>query len=282
MPKVLTPEQVDHYKTKGYLFPVRAMSEADATAATVKVEEFEAEYECEAQQRLVFKAHLPFRWLNDIVRHPGILDAVEDVLGPNLLCWGTGFFQKNARDPRFVSWHQDSYYYGLDPSETCTAWLAFTPSNLESGCVRVIPGSHRGDKNLSFASEPDKDNLLIRGQTIKDVEVDKAVPMVLQPGEFSLHHEAIVHGSDPNNSDHRRIGLSIHYISPDVKRVGYNKGDLPGASLVRGVDKLGNWAHEAEPAGEFDPEALETMDRMRAEFFQRGREGEFADKPART
>jgi len=282
MPKVLTPEQVDHYNTKGYLFPIRAMSEADATTATAKVEEFEAEYECEAQQRLVFKAHLPFRWLNDIVRHPGILDAVEDVLGPNLLCWGTGFFQKNARDPRFVSWHQDSYYYGLDPSETCTAWLAFTPSNLKSGCVRVIPGSHRGDKSLSFASEPDKDNLLIRGQTIKDVEVDKAVPMVLQPGEFSLHHEAIVHGSDPNNSDHRRIGLSIHYISPDVKRVGYNKGDLPSASLVRGVDKLGNWAHEAEPAGEFDPEALETMDRMRAEFFQRGREGEFADKPART
>ena len=283
MGKVLTDEQIEQYNRDGYVYPVRAMSEEEISAATNKVETFESEYDCEAQERLVFKAHLPFRWLNDIVRHPRILDAVEDVLGPNLLCWGTGFFQKNARDPRFVSWHQDSYYYGLDPSETCTAWLAFTPSNLESGCVRVIPGSHRGNKNLEFVNEPHEDNLLVRGQTIKNVNLDSAVSMQLKPGEFSLHHEAIVHGSDPNNSDHRRIGLSIHYISTDVKRVGYNKdSDKPSASLVRGVDEHGHWEHEAQPERDFDPDALAMMDRMRAEFFQRGREGEFVDKPART
>ena len=107
--------------------------------------------------------------------------------------------------------------------------------------------------------------------------------MVLQAGEFSLHHEAIVHGSDPNNADHRRIGLSIHYISPDVKRVGYNeKGGRPTASLVRGFDEYNYWEHAAEPVGEFDPDLLAKMDRTRAEFFQRDREGEFAERPART
>jgi len=283
MGKILTNDQIQQYHDNGYVFPVQAMSNDEAADLTLKVEEFEAEYECEAQQKLVFKAHLPFKWLNNVVRHPKILDAVEDVLGPNLLCWGTGFFQKNARDPRFVSWHQDSYYYGLNPSETCTAWLAFTPSNLLSGCVRVLPGSHRGDQNLSFINEPDQNNLLIRGQTIQNVDKNKAVPMILEPGQFSLHHEAIVHGSDPNNSDHRRIGLSIHYISPDVQRVGYNKSKTrPTASLVRGVDNHGHWDHETAPDKEFDAEAMAMMDAMRAEFFQRGREGEFSDKPART
>lgn len=283
MAKILTDKQIKQYQTDGYVFPVRAMSSSETENITRKIEAFENEYECEAQQKLVFKAHLPFKWLNDIVRHPKILDAVEDLLGPDLLCWGAGFFQKNAHDPRFVSWHQDSYYYGLDPSETCTAWLAFTPSNLLSGCVRVLPGSHRGNQNLKFVNEPNADNLLIRGQTIKDVDVDASIPMVLKPGEFSLHHEAIVHGSDPNNSDHRRIGLSIHYISPEVKRVGYNTDAArPSASLVRGEDRHGYWEHESQPTEELDSEALNMMDQMRAEFFQRGREGEFADKPART
>jgi len=283
MPKRLSQEQVEKYHRDGYVFPFRALSTDEARAATERVEAFEAEHGIEAQAKLVFKPHLPFKWLNDIIRHPAILDAVEDVLGPNLLCWGAGFFQKNAHDPRFVSWHQDSFYYGLDPSETCTAWLAFTPSNLESGCVRVLPGTHRGNKNIEFVNEPDEHNLLIRGQTIKGLDLDKAVPMVLQPGEFSMHHETIVHGSDPNNSDHRRIGLSIHYITPDVRRVTYNRaGSKPTATLVRGVDEYGNWDHEPAPRDEFDREAFKLLNEMRAEFFSRTNEGAFADKPARV
>ena len=281
MAKILTDEQIEQYRTQGYVFPVRAISEAEAAEATEKVEAFEAEHGCEAQSKLTFKCHLPFKWLNDLVRSPRILDAVEDVLGPNILCWGTGFFQKNARDPRFVSWHQDKFYYGLEPSETCTAWLAFTPSNLESGCVRVLPGTHLSSETLEFANEPHEHNLLQRGQTIKNLDLTPAVPMVLQAGEFSLHHEGIVHGSDPNNSDYRRIGLSIHYISPDVRRVGYNDGgSRPSASLVRGVDEHGHWEHEGIPGDEVAPGALEMLEKMRTEFFRRGREGRLANVSA--
>ena len=282
MGKHLSEAQIKQYRRDGYVSPMRALDPDEAAALTAKLESFEAEHECEAQQKLVFKPYLPYKWLNDLIRHPRILDAVEDVLGPNLLCWGAGFFQKNARDPRYVSWHQDTFYYGLEPSETCTAWLAFTPSNLESGCVRVIPGSHREDPNLQFVNEPHENNMLVRGQTIKELDLHRAKPMVLDAGEFSMHHESIVHGSDPNNSDHRRIGLSIHYISPEVKRAQYNFGAKPGATLVRGTDAYGHWEHEAAPKEEFDADAFEFMNKMRAEFFQRGRAGVKAAEPART
>jgi len=274
MPKLLTDEQVEQYERDGYVHPFRALSESDAEALRDRIEAFEEDQGCEAPQALVFKAHLPFRWLSDIITHPRILDAVEDVLGPNLLCWGSSFFQKNAQDPRFVSWHQDTYYYGLEPPETLTAWLSITHSNLESGCVRVIPGSHRSREVVAFENVTHENNLLARGQTIAGVDEEAAVPMVLEPGEFSMHHEAVVHGSDPNRSDDRRIGLSIHYIPTHVQRVKYNRpGVKPRAALVRGVDEYGYWEHEALPVLDFDPARLEELETMRREFMSRNRDG---------
>ena len=274
MAKLLTNEQVEKYWRDGYVHPLRALSEADAQSLRNRIEAFEAEQACEAQQALVFKAHLPFRWLSDIITHPRILDAVEDVIGPNLLCWGSSFFQKNAHDPRFVSWHQDTYYYGLEPPETLTVWLSITHSNLESGCVRVIPGSHESREVVAFSNITDENNLLARGQTIVGVDEDAAVPMVLKPGEFSMHHEAVVHGSDPNRSDDRRIGLSIHYIPTHVQRVKYNRpGVKPRAALVRGVDEYGKWEHETLPDADFHPERLAELEEMRREFVGRNREG---------
>ena len=274
MAKLLTNEQVEKYWRDGYVHPLRALSEADALSLRNRIEAFEAEQACEAQQALVFKAHLPFRWLSDIITHPLILDAVEDVIGPNLLCWGSSFFQKNAHDPRFVSWHQDTYYYGLEPPETLTVWLSITHSNLESGCVRAIPGSHESREVVAFNNITDENNLLARGQTIVGVDEDAAVPMVLKPGEFSMHHEAVVHGSDPNRSDDRRIGLSIHYIPTHVQRVKYNRpGVKPRAALVRGADEYGNWEHETLPDADFHPERLAELEGIRREFLARNREG---------
>ncbi len=274
MAKILTDAQVEKYATEGYVHPFRALSPSEAQDLRDKIEAFEAEQGCEAQRALVFKAHLPFRWLSDIVTHPRILDAVEDVLGPNILCWGSSFFQKNARDPRFVSWHQDTFYYGLEPPETLTVWLSITHSNLASGCVRVIPGSHARREVVPFQNLTHEDNLLARGQTIVSVDEEAAVPMILQPGEFSMHHESIVHGSDPNRSEDRRIGLSIHYIPTNVKRVKYNRpGIKPRAALVRGSDDYGHWEHEKLPEAEFDPGKMSELAAMRREFMSRHRDG---------
>lgn len=270
MPKLLTDAQVVQYHTKGYVFPFRALSASEAVAARRKIEDFEATIGDEAQKFLSFKAHLPFKFLSDVIRHPRILDAVEDVLGPNILCWGSSFFQKNAHDPRFISWHQDSYYYGMDPPNTCTAWLAFSTSNEKSGSVRVIPGSHL--RQMEFVNTPSENNLLPRGQTIIDVDESKAVHMNLQPGEFSIHHEAIVHNSEPNNSDDRRIGLSIHYIPTSTRQVKYvDKGRKPLATLVRGVDEFGYWDREPATEMDYDPAMFDELMRMRREFFARKR-----------
>lgn len=270
MPKMLTDAQVEQYHRDGYVHPFRVLSTEEARSVRNKIEAFEARMGDEAQKYLAFKAHMPFKWLTDIVRHPRILDAVEDLLGPNLLCWGSSFFQKNARDPRYISWHQDSYYYGLDPSNTCTAWVAISTSNIASGCVKVIPGSHL--TQLEFVNQPDENNLLSRGQTIKGVDESKARCMELQAGQFSLHHEAIVHNSEPNGSDDRRIGLSIHYIPTSTKMVKYRQtGKKPMAMLVRGIDAFNHWDHEPVTEVEFDPVLLDRLGQMKREFITRER-----------
>ena len=255
MPRMLTGPEVEQYHRDGYVHPFRAVSAQKAAEIRRKIEQFEKQVGDEAQKFLAFKAHLPFKVLTDLVRNPRILDAVEDVLGPNLLCWGSSFFQKNAHDPRYISWHQDSYYYGMEPSNTCTAWVAISTSNIASGCVKVIPGSHT--TQADFVNAPDPDNLLSRGQTIQNVDATEAINMELQPGEFSLHHEAIIHNSEPHTSDDRRIGLSIHYIPTSTRMVKYLKpGEKPKAALVRGVDAYGYWDAEPTTEVDFDPVLL--------------------------
>lgn len=270
MPKMLSGPQVEKYHRDGYVHPFRVVSTAEAAKIRQRIEDFEASMGDEAQKFLAFKAHMPFKILTDLVRHPRILDAVEDLLGPNLLCWGSSFFQKNAHDPRYISWHQDSYYYGLEPSNTVTAWVAISTSNIASGCVKVIPGSHL--TQYDFINKPDPNNLLSRGQTIVGVDEAKAVSMELQPGEFSLHHEAIVHNSEPNNSDDRRIGMSIHYIPTSTKMVKYlEPGKKPTAMLVRGFDAYNHWDHEPATDVDFDPAMLDKLIAMKKAFITRTR-----------
>ena len=272
MPKHLTDAQIAQYHRDGCVFPMRALSPAEVAVARRKLEDFEKRVGGEAQDHLKVKAHMPFRFLSDIIAHPRILDAVEDVIGPNILCWGSAFFQKNAGDLRYVSWHQDSYYYGIEPACTCTAWFAFSTSNVKSGSVRVIPGSHLAQAR--FVESPDANNMLRRGQTIPDVDASKAVHMNLEAGEFSLHHEAIVHSSEPNNSDDRRIGISIHYIPTHARMTKFVKGDArPKAALVRGVDAFNYWDHETLPEVEFDEVVFAELARAREEFFARRKAG---------
>ena len=256
MPKALREQQVAAYRDDGYVFPIRIMSTEQASDIRSKFDALEREIGGEAQSRFKIKAHLPFPWMNELIRNPVMLDAVEDLIGPNILCWGSSFFTKKAHDPRFVSWHQDSTYYGLRPSETVTTWVAFSNSTVEAGCMRVVPGTHRNGI-LDHEETWSKDNLLMRGQTINGVNEAKAVDIVLQAGEISIHHESVVHGSGPNNSDDARIGLSIHYIAPHVRQTAY---DGATALLVRGTDTEGHWVAEPEPKTDMDPACLAALD----------------------
>jgi ectoine hydroxylase-related dioxygenase (phytanoyl-CoA dioxygenase family) len=242
----------DAYRRDGYVFPVRVMSAAQADAYRARLEDYERASGGPIHSNRRHKVHLLFTWANELVRHPRILDAVADLIGPDILCWTTNFFIKEPRDPAYVSWHQDSTYWGLEPPEVVTAWLALTDAPVESGAMKFLPGSHRLDQ-IPHRDTFHQHNLLTRGQEIA-VAVDEAqaVDVPLQAGEISLHHIRLVHGSKPNTTGRRRIGLAIRYIPPHVRQVKI----ADSAMLVRGADRHGNFAPEPDPKADLDEAAL--------------------------
>jgi hypothetical protein len=250
--KMLTQAALRQYQEQGYYAPIPVMPRAEADALRTKLEEFEASAGILAG-KLRHKSHLLFTWLNDLVRHPCILDAVEDVVGPNILCWGTSFFIKEPRNPAFVSWHQDSTYWGLDPADVVTAWVALTDSTAANGAMRVIPRTHLMEQ-VPHRDTFRADNLLSRGQEVMvDVDDRQAAMLELSAGEMSLHHVRLIHGSDPNPSGLRRIGFAIRYIPTSVRQVA---GSHDHATLVRGVDTYGHFEPEERPDADMSDRAV--------------------------
>ncbi|GAB5096002.1 phytanoyl-CoA dioxygenase family protein [Caballeronia sp. LP006] len=249
MLKALTPQQVEHFQQHGYVAPIRVMSEETALELRKRLEDFEHEKSSFAKKALNVKSHLLFPWLNDLVRNDKVVDAIDDLYGENLLVWASSFFIKNARDPAYVSWHQDSTYWGLSKPDVVTAWVALSESNRSNGAMQVVPGTHLLDQ-MPHRDTFNEHNLLTRGQEVA-VEVDEAqaVSIELAPGEMSLHHVRIVHGSPPNHSDKRRIGYAIRYIPTYVRQL---EGE-DSATLVRGIDTYNTFEHEPRPTEELDP-----------------------------
>jgi len=249
MSKMLTSAQIEQYHEQGFLSPIRVMSEAAAAAYRARLEAFETSTGGPLGGDLRHKSHLLFTWLAELIRHDKILDAVEDLYGPDLLCWSTNFFIKEKANPAFVSWHQDSTYWGLSKPDVVSAWAAFTPANAGNGAMQVIPGTHKIDQ-IPHRDTFDKHNLLTRGQEVAvDVDASKAVTITLEPGEMSLHHVRLVHGSPPNTSDDRRIGFAIRYIPTSVSQIAGSDS----ATLVRGSDRHHHFELEPRPARDLDP-----------------------------
>lgn len=252
MTKLLSEAGLAQYQRDGFHSPIDILSPDEASALRTRLEGFEARDGKPLAGGMRHKAHLLFTWLNELVHHPRILDAVEDVLGPDLLCWSSTFFIKEAHDPGFVSWHQDATYWGLSSPDVITAWVALSPATLESGAMRMVPGSHR----IQHAHREtwDKDNLLSRGQEVMvDIDTGGAVDIVLRPGQASLHHVLIVHGSEPNRSDDRRIGIALRYIPTHLHQTV--PGPRDSATLVRGVDHYRHFDHEPAPDSDLSERA---------------------------
>ena len=250
MPKLLTPDQVGHYRDYGYVSPLRAFPEEEARACRTELENGERTHGLPADRRR--KMHLYLTWVDTIVRHARVLDAVEDLIGPDILLYHLTLWLKEPRTDAFISWHQDSTYFGLSPAEHVTAWVALSPSNLESGCVQVVPGSHLAGQ-AAHGQEQNAANMFATGQNLA-VAADAPLEMlVLVPGEFSLHHTHLFHNSMPNRSDDRRIGLAIRYIPTHVKQA---VGTRDWATLVRGVDTHKNFLAEHRPVRDLSADAL--------------------------
>ena len=258
MADILSEALVRSYRHRGYHFPVRALNPEQASENRRRLEAVEARLGGPLSGTFRHKCHLLFPWLADLVRHPPIVDAVASLLGPDLLCWNTNIFCKEPRDPGFISWHQDSIYFGL--SDTCglTAWVALTQSNPGSGCMRVVPGTHR-NRELPHVERPSRNNMLTRGQEVAvNVDEAEAIDLILEPGEMSLHDLLIVHGSNPNESDGRRIGIAIRYIPTSTRQLG----GRDTATLARGTDDFGHFEPEPLPDADCSPEAIEAHARI--------------------
>jgi len=248
MTKALTEQQITFYRENGYLVPSDGVEALEATAMCDDLDAFECEEGMLASE-IIVKGHLCFRRSYEFSRHPKILDVVEDLIGPNIYALSSRFWMKPGQDGSFVSWHQEPAYFGLEPNELVTVWLALTDSTPENGCVRVIPGTHEGPA-YSHVETYDEKNLLVRGQTIETIDDTGAVDLTLKAGQFSGHHESIVHGSAANNTDSMRIGVGIFHFPAHVRSTIGRRS----ASLVRGVDNHGHWDADPIPTKDRDAE----------------------------
>ncbi len=253
MTRILPAAALTEYRERGYFFPLPVLREDEVASLRAGLEAFEADQGHPIQGAQRSKSHLLFKWLDDLMRDARILDAVEDLIGPDILCWNSIFWIKEAHSASYVSWHQDLKYWGLDCDDLVTAWVALSPASRESGCMRVLPYSHR-EEMLPHADIYDADNMLTRGQEIA-VEVDEqtAVAMELAPGQMSLHNVRLAHASGPNRSDDRRIGVSFHYMPTRSRQL---VGEWDSAALVRGEDRYHHFTPTPIPRRDMDPEAV--------------------------
>jgi hypothetical protein len=268
--KALTPEQLASYRHDGFLFPIPALSPAEIATCLDGLARLEAGLGCavadaDVKWRSHAYAHSP--WFNALIRHPRILDAIEDVIGPNILVWTSTFFIKEPHSPTYAAWHQDGTYFGLEPKEQVCAWVALTDASAEAGCMEQL-SSHGAPRQYHHAALGLANSINRAGQTIMEAfDQSSPVAMALQAGSFSLHHELAVHRSAPNNASHRRVGIGLNYIPTHVRVDGPVRCC---AMLVRGEDRYGHFDLINPPAGERDAATLavhqQVSDQYRANY----------------
>ena len=268
--KALTPEQLAAYRDNGFLFPIPALTPAEVETCLAGLARLEADLGCPVAEAAVkwrshAYAHSP--WFNTLIRHPRILDAIEDVIGPDILVWTSTFFIKEPHSPTFAAWHQDGTYFGLDPHEQVCAWVALTDASEEAGCMEQL-SSHGAPRQYHHAPLGLANSINRAGQTIMEpFDQSNPVAMALPAGSFSLHHELAVHRSAPNNASHRRVGIGLNYIPTHVRVDGPVRCR---AMLVRGEDRYGHFDLIDPPAAERDAAALavhqQVSDRYRENY----------------
>ena len=215
----LSLSQIKQYEDEGFVAPIDALTLEEANKVREELEYIEKKWPNELEGLGRNNTHYISPVFDKVVHNSKILDAVEDIIGKNILVGGTTLFIKEPDQKGFVSFHQDAKYIGFEPHNWVTAWLAITDANEENGCMRMWSGTHK-EKIREHKNTFNTSNLLTRGQTVQNVPLEDTVPNELKAGQLSLHHPMIVHGSGPNQSNTRRIGFVIQsYIGMDVDQV---------------------------------------------------------------
>lgn len=241
-PDILTAEQVADYERLGCLDSITVLSESEVESFRAAVEET-----CRGLGGGVTRldwGHLCLRWAYELASHPKVVDCIEQLIGPNVLLKSTRLFYKHSHTGSFVAWHQDGAPEQIIGDHVPTIWLGLTAATVENGCLRVVPGSHKGGV-VDHIRRPSEDNLT-GGGTMADIEVETAHDVVMEPGQMSVHHPLIMHGSSPNTSDGPRIGFSATYTTPDIEAsrdpVMILRGDKRPNPRVRVLEQAPEWS----------------------------------------
>lgn len=249
MQKVQLDQLKQRYERDGFVSGIEIVDTEEALRHRQIMESAEASFE---KLHYKSKIHTILQSPLELATSSRVLDIVEALIGPDILLYNATYIVKEAATTNHVSWHQDLTYWGLSHDDQVTLWLALSPATLQSGCMRMIPGSHHGGRHEHEVTEDDS-NVLLQGQTVRGVEETKAVACTLEPGEASFHHGWTLHASMPNISDDRRIGLNVQYIAPHVAQT---KHSHDSAMLVRGQDRYRHFQPDIPAESDLDPAAL--------------------------
>lgn len=247
MSKVLTPKQIASYQRDGLLFPIAALTAAEIAHFCSCHDRLDRRLGGRPNAKQKGDCHLHLKWVCDLATHPRVLDAVEDIIGPDILIHSSTIFTKYAQDERFVSWHQDSYYWGLSEARLVSAWIALTESTISNGCLRVLPRTHT--RRFEHLEKPQAQNILDKGLTVSnELDLSSAIDIELQAGQMSFHHANSIHGSNPNTSKGPRIGVAVRYVSTAVKQ---EKIHIP-VILARGRDEYHHYQMQERPTADIE------------------------------
>ena len=243
-PEHLSPEQINRYNERGYLMPFQALDENESDDLRTFFDNVLAQAEAAGRNSYsVSTAHLRHGRIYDLMSHPRILGPVADLLGPNVVAWGAHFFCKLPRDGKRVGWHQDAAYWPITPTRTVTAWLAIDQASPENANMRFLPRTHlRGA--LPYQRSRDESEVLNLLVPEAETYGDDPVDVTLTPGHFSLHSDLLLHGSEANDSDKRRCGLTLRYAAAQVRaHYGWHQKGI----LVQGQDLDNHWVNHPRP-----------------------------------
>ena len=265
----MTDHEVGNYRRDGFVSPVKILSAAEAAEVRRELEAMETAMGGALRGPIRTKLYLRYPWAYRLATHPKILHAVEALIGTDIMLYQSTIWAKNAGDESFVSWHQDNTYFGHDPCEVLSVWLALSPSKPESGSMRFLPGSQKLGQ-LPVRYESADHNLLSSGQVTEfDLSRFEPVATSLEPGEASIHHAFLIHGSPPNKAHDRRLGMTFVYHPPSVRQIGELR---TSALLVRGQDRSGNFEAERAPISADDPETIARHERGAALYRAKAQE----------
>ena len=245
------------YRRDGFVSGVEIITAEEAARHREAMERAECEI---GSLHYRSKAHTILRSPLELASLPRVLDLVEALIGPDILLYNVTYIIKEAGSVTHVTWHQDLTYWGLSHDDQVSMWLALSPTTAESGCMRMLPGSHLQGRVEHEVTE-DGSNVLFQGQRVQGVDESRAVMCSLEPGEASFHHGWTLHASMPNASADRRIGLNVQYLAAHVRQT---KHELDSAMLLRGEDRYGHFLEDRPAMSDLDPAALQRQAELEA------------------